>query len=39
VDFALPGVHEQPQEYHLMFSGDVVRKNLFVRADFVVEAE
>lgn len=39
VDFALPGVHEQPEEYHLIFSDDVTRANLFVRANFVVEAE
>lgn len=39
VDFALPGVHDQPQEYHLVFTDPAARPNLFVRADFVVEAE
>jgi len=39
VDFALPGVHEQPQEYHLIFSDNAASAKLFVRADFVVEAE
>jgi hypothetical protein len=39
IDFALPGVHEQPQEYHLVFSDDAGSGKLFVKANFVVEAE
>lgn len=39
VDFALRGVHEQPQEYHLVFTDTARTTNLFVRTDFVVEAQ
>jgi hypothetical protein len=39
VEFALPGAHDQPQEYHLVFRDPALRANLFVVADFTVEAE
>jgi hypothetical protein len=39
VDFALPPTHDQPQEYHLVFRDHAVRANLFVKADFAVNAE
>jgi hypothetical protein len=39
VDFALPGAHDQPEEYHLVFRDPALRANLFVTADFTVNAE
>lgn len=39
VDFALPGAHDLPQEYHLVFRDHALRTNLFVMADFTVNAD
>jgi len=39
VDFLLPASHNQPEEYHLIFRNHAVRTNLFVKADFAVNAE
>jgi hypothetical protein len=39
VDFMLPGAHDQPQEYHLIFRDPVARTKLLVKADFSVNAE
>jgi hypothetical protein len=39
VEFAIPGTHDQPEEYHLVFRNPTPKVNLFVAADFTVEAE
>jgi hypothetical protein len=39
VEFLLPSAHDQPQEYHLVFRDHSIRTNLFVKADFVVNAD
>ena len=39
VNFALPGAHDQPEEYHLVFRDPEPRANLFVTADFTVNAD
>jgi hypothetical protein len=39
VDFLLPPSHNQPEEYHLVFRDHAIRTNLFVKADFAVNAE